>query len=198
MNLIEIEMDFINVILRIIQSKRKIFLSIRMVSNDYFLCSFPIDFIVGARSIDRQWTELTEFHENLLTTCRPVYFNGGYNEQFIELIDSKQTVRYNRDALLVKHIRSTTHLFCKLFLDTRYVGIRVQTLIKESILNLLEERQLYACDDIDLGSPLLSDQSLKNNDYLEMKSNERDIYRIAFEGSDQNKSSFEILCVGRR
>jgi hypothetical protein len=62
-----------------------------------------------------------------------MYFNDGYNEQFIELIDSKQTIRYNRSALLVKHIRSTTHLFCKLYIDTTCVGIRVQTLIKKSI-----------------------------------------------------------------
>jgi hypothetical protein len=63
-----------------------------------------------------------------------MYFNYGFNEQFIELIDSKQTVRYNRSALLVKHIRSTTHLFCKLYIDTTCVGIRVKTLIKKSIL----------------------------------------------------------------
>ncbi len=36
---------------------------------------------------------------------------------------------------------------------------------------------------IDLGSPLLSDKYLKTNDYLEMNTNERDVYRIAFEGS---------------
>jgi hypothetical protein len=34
-----------------------------------------------------------------------------------------------------------------------------------------------------LGSPLLSDKYLKTNDYLEMNTNERDVYRIAFEGS---------------
>ena len=84
----------------------------------------------GARAIDRQWTELTVFHSDLLMVCRPVYFNYGYNEQFIELIDSEQIVRYNRSALLVKHIRSTTHLFCKLYLDTPTVAVRVQTLIK--------------------------------------------------------------------
>ncbi|CAF3054786.1 unnamed protein product [Rotaria sp. Silwood2] len=121
--------------------------------------------IIGARSIDRTWTKLTQFHENLATFCRPMYFNYGFNEQFIELIDSKQTIRYNRTGLFVKHIRSTTHLFCKLYMDTTCVGIRVQTLIKK-----------------DLGSPLLSDEYLKNNDFLEMNTNERDIYRIAFEG----------------
>ncbi|CAF0778778.1 unnamed protein product [Rotaria sp. Silwood1] len=94
-----------------------------------------------------------------------MYFNYGFNEQFIELIDSKQTIRYNRTGLFIKHIRSTTHLFCKLHMDTTCVGIRVQTLIKK-----------------DLGSPLLSDEYLKNNDFLEMNTNERDIYRIAFEG----------------
>ncbi|CAF4760074.1 unnamed protein product [Rotaria sp. Silwood1] len=119
----------------------------------------------GARSIDRTWTKLTEFYKNLVTICQPMYFNYGFNEQFIELIDSKQTIRYNRTGLFIKHIRSTTHLFCKLHMDTTCVGIRVQTLIKK-----------------DLGSPLLSDEYLKNNDFLEMNTNERDIYRIAFEG----------------
>ncbi|CAF1036727.1 unnamed protein product [Adineta steineri] len=120
--------------------------------------------IIGARSIDRHWTKLTEFHDNLITTCRPIYFNYGFNEQFIELIDSKQTVRYNRSALLVKHIRSTTHLFCKLYIDTTSVGVRVQTLIKKNF-----------------GDPLLSDKYLKDNNYFEMNTNERDVYRIAFE-----------------
>ncbi|CAF1290289.1 unnamed protein product [Rotaria sordida] len=117
----------------------------------------------GAHSIDRNWTKLTEFHENLVTICRPMYFNYGFNEQFIELIDSKQTIRYNRTGLVVKHIRSTTHLFCKLHMDTTCVGIRVQTLIKKD-------------------TPFLSDEYLKTNDFLEMNTNERDIYRIAFEG----------------
>ncbi|CAF4344302.1 unnamed protein product, partial [Adineta steineri] len=119
----------------------------------------------GAHSIDRHWTKLTEFHDNLVTTCRPIYFTYGFNEQFIELIDSKQTVRYNRSALLVKHIRSTTHLFCKLYIDTTSVGVRVQTLIKKNF-----------------GDPLLSDKYLKDNNYFEMNTNERDVYRIAFEG----------------
>jgi hypothetical protein len=35
---------------------------------------------------------------------------------------------------------------------------------------------------IDLGSPLLLDKYMKNNDYLEMNTNEKDKYRIAFEG----------------
>jgi hypothetical protein len=85
---------------------------------------------LGARAIDRQWTELTQFHPDLMTVCRPSYFNYGYNEQFIELIDSQQMVRYNRSALLVKRIRSTTHLFCKLYIDTPTVAVRVQTLLK--------------------------------------------------------------------
>ncbi|UJR37462.1 hypothetical protein I4U23_030165 [Adineta vaga] len=119
----------------------------------------------GARSIDRNWTELTVFHEDLLTICRPVYFNYGFNEEFIELIDTEQTVRYNRSALLIKHIRSTTHLYCKLYLDTTCVGIRVKTLLRKN-----------------LDSPLLLDKDLKKNNYLEMNSNERDVYQIAFEG----------------
>ncbi len=105
-----------------------------MVINKIFALVFINLNYLGARSIDRNWTELTEFHENLLTVCRIIYFNYGFNEQFIELIDSKQTVRYNRSALLVKHIRSTTHLFCKIYIDTTSVGIRVQTLIQKSIL----------------------------------------------------------------
>ncbi|CAF1399607.1 unnamed protein product [Rotaria magnacalcarata] len=119
----------------------------------------------GARSIDRTWTKLTEFHENLVTSCRPMHFNYGFNEQFIELIDTKQTIRYNRSVLLIKHIRSTTHLFCKLYMDTTCVGIRVQTLIGKN-----------------LDSSLLSDEYLKTNDYISMNTNERDTHRIAFEG----------------
>lgn len=126
-------MDSINVIQMIIQSNLNISLSFRMVIDQM---KNPLIFrcFLAARSIDRQWTDLTEFHDNLMTICRPMYFIDGYNEQFIELIDSKQTVRYNHSALLVKHIRSTTHLLCKLFIDTTTVGIRVQTLIKQSII----------------------------------------------------------------
>lgn len=108
-----------------------------------FVCILLFVFI-AARSIDRQWTGLTEFHENLLTICRPTYFTDGFNEQFIELIDNKQTVRYNRSALLVKHIRSTTHLLCKLLIDTTCVGIRVKTLIKQSIVIFLVNDLLYS------------------------------------------------------
>lgn len=97
-------------------------------------------FFVAARSIDRHWTALTEFHEDLLTICRPIYFIDGFNEQFIELIDNKQTVRYNRSALLVKHIRSTTHLLCKLLIETTCVGIRVKTLILPSIVIVSHQR----------------------------------------------------------
>ena len=86
----------------------------------------------AARSINRNWTTLTNYHEDLLTICHAEYFHFGFNEQFIEVIDTQQTVRYNRSVLLVKHIRSTTHLFCKLYIDTLAIGIRVQTLISKS------------------------------------------------------------------
>ena len=131
-------MDSINVMQMIIPSNLHMSFSFPMVidetNNDRSFSSASCVFVpLAARSIDRHWTELTEFHENLLTICRPMYFTDGFNEQFIELIDAKQTVRYNRSALLVKHIRSTTHLLCKLFIDTTSVGIRVQTLIKQSM-----------------------------------------------------------------
>jgi hypothetical protein len=175
MNMRKIVMDFINVMLIII---RKVFLFFQIVISQDFLFVYLFR-ILGARSIDRDWTKLTEFHNNLLTICQSVYFNYGFNEQFIELIDSKQIVRYNRSSLLVKHIRSTTHLFCKLNIDTTSVGIRVQTLIKKGTSSSIE----YEIESvIDFGTPLLSDKYLKTNDYLEMNTNERDVYRIAFEG----------------
>ncbi|CAF3272975.1 unnamed protein product [Rotaria socialis] len=137
----------------------------------------------GARSIDRTWTKLTEFHENLVTSCRPSHFNYGFNEQFIELIDTKQTIRYNRSALLIKHIRSTTHLFCKLYMDTTCVGVRVQTLIGKSFFFYSTYLIVFTYSIIiDLDSPLLSDEYLKTNDYISMNTNERDTHRIAFEG----------------
>lgn len=37
--------------------------------------------------------------------------------------------------------------------------------------------------DLDHDSPLLSDQYLQKNDYLDLKTNERDFHRIAFEGA---------------
>lgn len=97
---------------------------------------------------------MTNYHEDLLTICHAEYFHFGFNEQFIEVIDTQQTVRYNRSVLLVKHIRSTTHLFCKLYIDTLAVGIRVQTLISESrkkrnelipILNCLQNFLVHFC-----------------------------------------------------
>lgn len=138
-------------------------------------------FFQAARSITRNWTGLTNFHENLLTVCHAEYFQFGFNEQFIELIDSQQTIRYNRSVLLVKHIRSTTHLFCKLHIDTLVVGIRVQTLINESI-RFCSKRTSFWIFNLEFPSPLLSDKYLKRNDYLQMRTYERDIYKIAFEG----------------
>ena len=126
------EMDSINVILKNTQDSFTVSSSFPPVMEESIRPreSLSRQWRSGARAIDRQWTHLTEFHPDLLTVCRPSYFNYGYNEQFIELIDSQQMVRYNRSALLVKHIRSTTHLFCKLYLDTPTVAVRVQTLIK--------------------------------------------------------------------
>jgi len=123
---------------------------------------------------------LTNYHEDLLTICHAEYFHFGFNEQFIEVIDTQQTVRYNRSVLLVKHIRSTTHLFCKLYIDTLAVGIRVQTLISES---RKKKKRVDSYFELftEFPSPLLSDKYLKTNDYLQMRTYERDIYRIAFE-----------------
>lgn len=123
---------------------------------------------------------MTNYHEDLLTICHAEYFHFGFNEQFIEVIDTQQTVRYNRSVLLVKHIRSTTHLFCKLYIDTLAVGIRVQTLISES---RKKKKRVDSYFELftEFPSPLLSDKYLKTNDYLQMRTYERDIYRIAFE-----------------
>ena len=136
MNSIRIVMASISVMWPMMHRCFVIFLSFPMVILrfiDRWLKVLDI-FIIGAQSIARNWTQLTVFHDDLLTVCRPVYFNYGFNEEFIELIDTEQTIRYNRSAILVKHIRSTTHLFCKLYLDTACVGVRVQILIKKSSL----------------------------------------------------------------
>ncbi|CAF1367790.1 unnamed protein product [Adineta ricciae] len=135
------------------------------VTDDVSMFRSMFIFSNGAQSISRNWTQLTVFDDDLLTVCRPVYFNYGFNEEFIELIDTEQTIRYNRSAILVKHIRSTTHLFCKLYLDTTCVGVRVQILIKKN-----------------LNHSVLLDNDLKKNEYLDMDSNERDVYQIAFQG----------------
>lgn len=112
-----------------------------------------------------------------------MYFNYGFNEEFIELIDTEQTIRYNRSAILVKHIRSTTHLFCKLYLDTTCVGVRVQILIKKGSLEKSRQWQFLQRFIVDFNHSVLLDNDLKKNEYLDMDSNERDVYQIAFQGT---------------
>ncbi|CAF1400257.1 unnamed protein product, partial [Didymodactylos carnosus] len=120
----------------------------------------------AAQAINRTWTQ-TIYHErgtNVSVSCQPIYFNGGFNEEFIEIIDINKTIRFTTNSIIINGLESTTYLICKLYISTPVMGVRVRTTIP------------FGSDDhLTTSKPL-------HNLFLRAATPERFAHRIAFEG----------------